>query len=125
MGANSAYHRLAGVGATLCHRRTAQPLPPAGMRLDAPSGKKRRLTWTGDTVPRTEPGEAATLAVRPHGKTTAAARTAGTLTAPIHYARAKSSRRARWTPPCTVVQPLALRTAIPAALSRHCRPASA
>jgi len=72
--------------------RQAKELPPAGKRVaspDAPEahfGKKRSMTWTGDTVQRTETGDAHALHVMTHGETTAAAVSDVMLTEPMHQA---------------------------------------
>jgi transposase len=72
--------------------RTAQNLPPAGMRMDSPYdrdahfGNKRSVTWTGDKVHMTETCDEDTLHVITHVETTAAAVTDVTMTEPIHQA---------------------------------------
>jgi len=74
--------------------RTAQNLPPAGMRMDSPYdpdahfGNKRSVTWTGYKVHLTETCEADTLHVITHVETTEAAVTDVTMTEPIHHALA-------------------------------------
>jgi DDE family transposase/transposase-like protein DUF772 len=72
--------------------RTAQNLPPAGMRMDSPSdpdahyGNKRSITWTGDKVHMTETCDDDTLHVMTHVETTEAAVTDVTMTEAIHQA---------------------------------------
>jgi len=72
--------------------RTAQDLPPAGMRMDSPYapdahyGNKRSLTWTGYKVHVTETCDEDTLHVITHGETTEAAVTEVTMTEPMHQA---------------------------------------
>jgi transposase len=74
--------------------RTAQNLPPAGMRRDSPYdpeahfGNKRSITWTGYKVHVTETCEADTLHVITHVETTEAAAPDVTMTEPIHQALA-------------------------------------
>jgi transposase len=74
--------------------RTAQNLPPAGMRMDSPYdpdahfGNKRSVTWTGYKVHMTETCEEETLHVITHVETTEAAVTDVTMTEPIHHALA-------------------------------------
>jgi transposase len=74
--------------------RTAQNLPPAGMRMDSPYdpdahyGNKRSVTWTGYKVHMTETCDADTLHVITHVETTEAAVTDVTMTEPIHQALA-------------------------------------
>src|SRR5262245_16043051 len=75
--------------------RTAQNLPPAGMRMDSPYdpdahfGNKRRITWTGYKVHLTETCEEDALHLITHIETTEAAITDVTMTAPIHQALAE------------------------------------
>src|SRR5262245_53806067 len=74
--------------------RTAQNLPPAGMRMDSPYdpdahyGNKRSVTWTGYKVHMTETCDTDTLHVITHDETTEAAVTDVTMTEPIHQALA-------------------------------------
>ena len=74
--------------------RTAQNLPPAGMRMDSPYdsdahfGNKRSVTWTGYKVHMTETCDDDTLHVITHVETTEAAVTDVTMTEPIHQALA-------------------------------------
>jgi transposase len=74
--------------------RTAQHLPPAGMRMDSPydpeahCGNKRSVTWTGDKVQMTETCDDDTLHGITHVETTEAAVTDVTMTEPSHQALA-------------------------------------
>jgi hypothetical protein len=72
--------------------RTAQNLPPAGMRMDSPYdpdahyGNKRSITWTGYKVHMTETCDDDTLHVITHVETPEAAVTDVTMTEPIYQA---------------------------------------